>query len=68
MGHIFQVECWEKIIVGITCCLIMTMEIGKGIGKAKEATNGNLIMNIKEIREKEGKETQICMQGKLEEK
>ena len=30
MGHIFQVECWEKIIVGFTCGLIMAMEIGKG--------------------------------------
>ena len=40
MGHIFQVEWWENIILGITCGLLMAMEIGKGIGKGKEAING----------------------------
>ena len=39
MGHVFQVEWCEKIIVGITCGLLMAMEIGKGIWKGKEAIN-----------------------------
>jgi len=39
MGHIFQVELWVNIIVGITCGLVTTMDIGKG----KEAINGILL-------------------------
>jgi len=35
MGHVFQVECWENMIVGITCDLTMAMEIIKGISKGK---------------------------------
>jgi len=37
MGHVFQAKCWENTLVGITCGLIMAMEIGKGIGNGKEA-------------------------------
>lgn len=40
MGHVFQVEWWVNIIVGITCSLFMVMEIGKGICKGKEAIIG----------------------------
>lgn len=36
MGHVFQVEWWENIIVGIT----FTMEFGKGISEGKEAIIG----------------------------
>ena len=35
MGHIFQDDWWENIIVGITHGLIMAMEIGKGIEKKR---------------------------------
>jgi len=30
MWHVFQVEWWENIIVGMTYRLFMAMEIGKG--------------------------------------
>lgn len=30
MGHIFEAKCWANTLVGITCDLIMAMEIGKG--------------------------------------
>jgi len=40
MGHIFQFEWWENIVVGITYGLLMAMEIGKGINKFKEAIIG----------------------------
>jgi len=40
MTHVFQVEWWAKIIGDIICDLIMAMEIGKGIGKGKDAING----------------------------
>ena len=35
MEHVFLVEWWERILVDITCGLLMTMNIGKG----KEAIN-----------------------------
>jgi len=41
MGYVFQVEWWENIIMVITCGLLMTMEIGKGIGRGKEEMNRN---------------------------
>jgi len=44
MGHIFQAECWEKTIVDITFGLFMDKEIGKGMGKGKEALIGILFM------------------------
>ena len=27
MGHLFQSECWENIVVGITCGLIMALPV-----------------------------------------
>ena len=30
MGHIFQVQYWEIILVGNTCGLFMAMKIDKG--------------------------------------
>ena len=40
MGHVFQIECLENTIVGITFGLIMDMQIDKGFGKGKEAIIG----------------------------
>ena len=30
MGHLFQVECWENILVWVFIWFIMAKEIGKG--------------------------------------
>ena len=40
MGDVFQDECWEKHPSGCHFGFIMTKEIGKGIGKGKEALIG----------------------------
>jgi len=36
MGHVFQVECWEKHPSGCSLSLSMAMEIGKGNAFGKE--------------------------------
>jgi len=36
MEHVFQAKWWGKHHIGVTCGLLMAMEIGKG----KEAING----------------------------
>jgi len=43
MGHVFQVECWEKNSSGCSFHFIMAKEIVKGIGKGKEALIGIFI-------------------------
>ena len=51
MGHIFKDEWLENIIVGITFGLFMAKEIGKAVGKCKEAIIG-IIYEIKGKYEK----------------
>jgi len=48
MGHVFQVEWWEKHLHGLSLWFIMAKEIGKG----KEALIGILFMKIKENKRK----------------
>jgi len=52
MGHVFQVEWWEKHPSGCHFWFIIAKGIGNRIGKGKEALIDILFMKIKEYRRK----------------
>ena len=63
MGHLFQVEWWEKHPSGCSFQLLWLKENGKGFGKKKITFLAHLSMKIMENKRKGGSKVTCCMSG-----